>query len=188
MNADAATSEERALAVKVMLELLHRTAQPYQVKREYCSAGSLHFYLALREGFKLEKNEDHGGAPLELWPSGWTKKEPSAKDPVKNGRMLIWRRGRVIVKVKTHGQSGNSNYRAGSPHLSVCLVRGDLIGNKVDIEYDAELGKFSPQGLLCPRTPARNASKADVETWADDTHFTFPDLWCNDDGAEGLCQ
>jgi hypothetical protein len=191
MNLNTPTDEERALAVRVLCELLHRTARPHQLKSEYSSVHSLHFYLALREGFRIVKNEDYGGGALEQWPAEWTKAKADPNKPVRAGRMLLWRRGRIVVRVKTHGESSKPNatkptFRAGSPHLSVCLVSGQIEAGLVKVDYKSEVGKFDPSGRLLPKALDNSARKCEQETWSDNTHFSFPDLWCSDDGAELL--
>jgi hypothetical protein len=100
------------------------------------------------------------------------------------GRMLFYRRGRLLVRIKTKGNPPDKKYRVDQPHLSVVLMKGEQ-----DIEFDAEVVKFSPAGRAQPKsTDARPENRTllpvtgtakkpkfdgNADVWSRATHFNF---------------
>jgi hypothetical protein len=103
------------------------------------------------------------------------------------GRQLFYRKGLLLIRIKTKGNPPEAKYRANQPHLSVGLMK-----DSADDSFQAEIVKFSPTGRARPK-----ATKADKEgnlppllpvtvtkgnvsysgdegQWAKMTHFNFP--------------
>jgi len=168
------------LGGQIVRILLEPDAKPPQVKRQYRSLGRLHAELAAH-GMKLIEKQSFG---------------PEA------GYMLFYRKGNVVVRIKTRGAQGRM--RGGQPHLSVILVSGrrsttDIVGRPTHYgailtDYANEEGKFSIHGGVVnkqPRGPyydqqASPDGKSLGEDWADLTHFVFPDSGLDDSIVDQL--
>ena len=98
------------------------------------------------------------------------------------GRQLFYKKGRLLVRIKTKGNPLNARYRANQPHLSVGLMR-----DSVDTSFQAEMVKFSPIGRARPKstqpgtfllpvtgTSERPSYSGDADEWGRMTHFNFP--------------
>jgi hypothetical protein len=98
------------------------------------------------------------------------------------GRQLFYKKGRLLVRIKTKGNPPSARYRANQPHLSVGLMR-----DSVDTSFDAEMVKFSPIGRARPKstrpgtfllpvtgTSERPSYSGDPDEWGRMTHFSFP--------------
>lgn len=73
----------------------------------------------------------------------------------------------IVVRIKTHGESVGKP-RAFKPHMSVAWMEHG-------IDYQrAEKAKYSSAGVPLDKAPPRAAPPADVQSWADRTHFMFP--------------
>jgi hypothetical protein len=107
-----------------------------------------------------------------------------SKDYNPPGRMLFYRRGRLLVRVKTKGNPPNAKYRANQPHLSVGLMKDDQ-----DLDFEAEVVKFSAAGRAKPKSTDPGSKTrtllpvtgtidnpnydGDAGEWARSTHFNF---------------
>ena len=110
--------------------------------------------------------------------------EKQTKDCNPPGRMLFYQRGRLLVRIKTKGNPPDKKYRVDQPHLSVGLMKDDQ-----DVEFDAEIVKFSPAGRAQPKsTDARPEKRTllpvtgtarkpkfdgNADAWSQATHFNF---------------
>lgn len=176
----AVRPSDLAIAQGVVCSMLLPRAQPPQLRREFGDILACHRHLDAL-GFRLvERRDGYGGPRLE---SG---------APL--GPILVWRNERVIVRIKTRGEPATAEHRPCLAHMSVCLVSGAMHGpGRVDTRWGAEVGKFTYAGRLVEKTPAavtrsvpEHLAKSERETWADDTHFVFPDLVCDDTGVDTL--
>jgi hypothetical protein len=98
------------------------------------------------------------------------------------GRQLFYKKGRLLVRIKTKGNPPEARYRANQPHLSVGLMR-----DTVDTSFQAEMVKFSPLGRARPKSTGRSTFllpvtgtrehptySGDADEWGRMTHFNFP--------------
>jgi hypothetical protein len=103
------------------------------------------------------------------------------------GRQLFYRKGLLLIRIKTKGNSPKAKYRANQPHLSVGLMK-----DPADDSFQAEVVKFSPTGRARPKatradkegtlppllpvtaTNGKVSYSGDEEQWAKMTHFNFP--------------
>ena len=174
------TPAERQIALSVTSTMIRAGAQPTQLKREFSDLWSCHRHLR-KLGFTLVSRKDNFGGP-SIAPG--TPFSP----------LLIWRKGRVIVRIKPRGDKPEAQYRQGLAHMSVCLVSGAAgPDGQMSLEFSQELGKFTASGQLLSKGPGAAMSQAPPylkksasETWADDTHFLFPDLVCDDKDVDLL--
>ena len=171
---------DEAIAKKVLDTLLWPRAQPPQLKPEFQKLLACHVALT-RLGFVLiaKRERDEYGRKLETGDT---------IDPI-----LLWLQERVLVKIKPRGEPPNDDHKPGLAHMSVCLLNGRTSARRLDTSKAAEVGMFDPAGLLRPsrkhdalqRVPWE-LQKRTEETWADATHFLFPDLVCDDSGIDAL--
>jgi hypothetical protein len=170
--------EEQAIATRVITTMLRPGAQPPQLRREFERITECHAHL-MHLGFRLvQKQKNYGGPSL---PGG---------RPV--GAHLLWRCGRILVRIKPRGNKPASEHRAGLAHMSVCLLSGAMAGGRPDTSLHAEIAKFDDSGRLVANG-TRNPHAKDpwqARAWEDDRadarHFLFADLVCDDRDVDGL--
>jgi hypothetical protein len=173
------------------------------VRQEFASLGRLHGELLLL-GFSLVKREAFG-------PGLDRAEQNGAQLFYVQSHVLV--RLKTNGARSNFGSPGRASPRIGQPHMSICLM-GDLRASdgQVDLGWDNELGKFDRTGKLRPKSPAKvpgvqarlrtsanghvsfvanmkqveSAIDAHIgaETWADETHFVFPDLAFDDAGLD----
>lgn len=173
-------AQDQAVADRVLRTFLRPRAQPAQLQQRLRSITLCHAELRLL-GFRLvEKREHYGGPRL---PTG----QPMSP-------ILIWQQGCVLVRIKPRGEAAVKEHRAGLAHMSVSLVDGRRgPDGALDTSFEAEVGKFAANGRLVAKAPGPVMSavpewlqKPAGESWADATHFLFPDLTCDDSGIDRL--
>jgi hypothetical protein len=186
------------LGNRLVQKLIRPGAQPAQVKVEFAALMPLHGALC-SEGLRLVDREPYG----------------PGLDGERNGWMLFYLKGHVLVRIKTNGERSGSRFRQGLPHMSISLL-GNKLDKKpgktgaIDLSFGNEVAKMDCRGLIHakvpPKIPAFSATltpagrivadsaaaaaalqaKIAGETWADETHFVFPDLAFDETGLDRL--
>jgi hypothetical protein len=95
------------------------------------------------------------------------------------GRMIFYRKGLVLVRIKTKGNPPGAPYRANRPHLSVSLMN-----STESTDFSAEIVKFNPLGRPQPHTLKLGTARflpidpkgkyaGDDAEWGRTTHLEF---------------
>jgi hypothetical protein len=180
------SNEDLVTGRRLVHTLVDWSATPPAVKRPFQSLGRLHAELRLL-GFQLRKKEPFGTeAGFQLF---YTKgnvlvriktrgAEAKGRPKVRSlSELTPLQREEYLERLHLHGRG------RGQPHFTVSIVSGkrDDIG-RLDTSYSQELGKIHVGGGLVNKAPIGNGlygksgvGKANADSWADGTHFDFPD-------------